>query len=516
MGLRIAQNYNPNAPQNEDEQNRSQGPVQAGGAPPPPQSAAGQVSTKGPTKSGRFVNIQRYLQASRPGVQRLGQATTQQIGAKEQEAQQAQQQAQSAFGQAVERSRQGVTQAGAQQAVERIQQAPAGMTEEQMAEAQKLYNIQYGGPRQLADIGEYGQALSASEQSRETGQLAQGEGGRFQLLRQQFAQPQYTRGQTALDVALLGSDTGTSEAVTRAGQAAQSRGEALAGVAQSAAEQAGGTAKELEDIRKRVQETVGTETGRTEEAVQSALQRLQEERSSLSPKLLEALERGEISQELLDKTNLRDLANQELYGASFGSMIGPELTKETVASADEAARINALRKIAGQDPGYRSELAGTVDRNQQFKFDIDKIKRQMEERKGQYEKAVGSAAQEYERAWMASDAGRQYQYQTAKAIQEQRLSDLLGKQLNEGLTPEENAEVTSLSGQAALEVGNKLRNSDRASRLALIEDLAQRAAATRAMVAPLEAARVAQGEAARRAVGQQFGLGRQLRILAGG
>lgn len=528
MGLRTTQNYNPNAPQDEENQPSQGGAAVPGGAPAPGGAAgAGQVTTKGPSKSGRFVNIQRYVQANRPGTQRLGQATTGQIGQQEQAAAGAQQQAQSAFGQAVERSRQGVTQAGAQQAVERIQQNPVALNEEQMSEAQKLYNINYGGPRQLNEIGEYGQALGASEKAKEVGELAQGEGGRYQLLRQQFAQPQYSRGQTALDTALLGSDLGVSQAVSQSGLAAKARGEALTGVEQAAGTQASSTAQELEDIRNRVQGTVGTETERTEGEVQAALQRLQEERGQLSPKLREALEKGEISQDLLAKTNLGDLTGQELYGASFGDMIGPELTKETVASKDEAARVNALKRIAGAEPGYKEDLAGSVDRSKQFKYDVDKIKQQVAERKGQYESASGAAQAEADRALRA---GGWSGYHITRQGQEQDMSSLANKIASgQALSAEESARVQQAAqstDEGVAMLGRELGRhtgfstqgfaSPAAKQSALAQlagDAAARARATASYAAQEQAQMDAARQAALQRVQQQYGYGRQLRVV---
>ncbi len=495
MGLRINQN-NPNQP------------------------GMGRVSSK-PTSSGRFVNLQKYLKAGQGGgVQRLGQNVQETVGQTGQQAQKAQQESSNQFAQAVQQSKQGISREQGQQVAQRITQQPHQMSEEQMTEAQKLYNARYGGPKSLQETEYYQPAAQASQKAAETGQLAQSEGGRYQLLRQQFAQPTYTGGQTALDTALLGSDLDVSRGVTGAGQQAVQSGQALEGVLGAAQTQAGQAAQELEDVRSQIQSTVGSESGRTEGEVQDVLSRLQAERQTLLPRLQEMISRGELSADVLSKTNLGDIIDQELYGTDIGGLTGPELTKQTVASKEQAARLGALSKIAGRESGYDPTLAGSIDPNKQFQFDVNRIKEQAAQRKGQYEQALSSAAQEYDRAWLGSQAGQDYQYHGARAAQEQRLSDLVGKMANsQPLSAEEDQELRSLAGNPEMNIGglfNQLARSPAGEARRIAEDFAQRAAGTRARSQALQAARDAQYEAAKRAVGQQFGVGRRLRLLAGG
>lgn len=172
---------------------------------------AGQAPKAG---SGRFVNLQKYMQAGKG--QQFGEQVAGKVEGQGKESKQAVGQAAEAFKAAAAKGTaagqagiggQGMTaeqlqQAGQAFGKQAIQGAGAdGLGDQQIGQFQKLISGQYAGPNQLQDVAKLRAQAQAAQQM---GALAQSTGGQQQLLGQLYGRPTYTGGQQKLDTLLLG------------------------------------------------------------------------------------------------------------------------------------------------------------------------------------------------------------------------------------------------------------------------------------------------------------------------
>lgn len=166
--------------------------------------------------SGRATNLQSYLQANQGAkigeeVGQKLQSTASQIGQNVSKAREdLRQQAYGAGGTpgnatGGEFGRLGQYQQYAQQ----IQQDPTKLSEQQIADFQKIRTGQYQTP----EVQNLPQLQAQSQQAQQMTQLAGTEPGRFELLRQTFGRPTYSTGQQRLDQLLLQTNRGQAQAL---------------------------------------------------------------------------------------------------------------------------------------------------------------------------------------------------------------------------------------------------------------------------------------------------------------
>jgi len=169
-----------------------------------------QPQAPGPKGSGRFMNLQKYVQANAPQAGQMAGRIGGNIANKAQATGQSAQGVQSQFGQQVanENTRlnqtgQFVNQLGSAQGSQGILQSPEDL--------QKFQQIRQGQSNlQQANLSQQQQQLQALQ---EQGKLAGSEAGRFQLLRQNFGTPSYSLGQRKLDQLLLQTTPGATQAM---------------------------------------------------------------------------------------------------------------------------------------------------------------------------------------------------------------------------------------------------------------------------------------------------------------
>ena len=213
---------------------------------PMARSQANSLAQQQRTGSGRFTNLQKYLQANKDSGQRIAQTIGQNINQNLQKQQDKAQDYYSKLGQTTEQARQVAEQGkGFQQQLQgiggQIQQAtltPEQLVDKQLAQQrlnerqqldmstieqftqspdfQTFQDIQAGrgideSLLSLQQQRAYQQALEAQQSAQQSQQQLGSETGRFDLLRQTFgnsARPGYTQGQQRLDQVLLGQGGG--------------------------------------------------------------------------------------------------------------------------------------------------------------------------------------------------------------------------------------------------------------------------------------------------------------------
>ena len=363
--------------QQDDEEKKGQQPqMQAPGTGGTVAAGTGGVGA-GPrqTRRGGFVGLQQYMQAQGDAGARLGQQLSQDVTKEAQEAITGIQQAGTQFGEQAK----GVADISGQ-----IAQDPTQVTSEQYQQATGGYK----GPMGLADVGGYQGALKEyGEAQQQLGQLGSA-AGQEALLRRKYGSPQYTRGLSSLDMALMGA---AKPAQQRFQQLRNLYGE---GGQQDLAQQLQ-TAEQTAQTRGQELFTQGQERSQAaKDAVQAARDQLNtdvrdaataatEQRTGRYNALRDAIQSGDVSayKDLFGGASKLDAATKAAALAGLKSTGG--VSAEQAMTAQQASRDAALARLLGSD-----QLFGTKERmqgggNQGFTFD----------RSG-YDTAVSNRAQE--------------------------------------------------------------------------------------------------------------------------
>lgn len=304
------------------------------------------------SRQGGFVGIQQYLQAQSGAGGRLAENLTGELGQRGENVKSSIGGLEQAFEQGAQSGRAG----DASRVVEGIRQDPTKVSADDYRRATQGY---YGGPSSLTELQGYGQT---AEQIRGLGQQLEqtkSSAGQEALLRDVYGRPQYTQGQSRLDVALLrgtpeareqfagireqlgGLGGQLSQAEAQAQARAQSYGqEAVA--AKSLAEQA--LASERQGLQSGVDQRLAQEQALRDEIAKNTERSIYGDVGSVA-------KQNALNQFGLSKEDQKYLSKDDL---SKLLQHGRGLTREDVVKEEERARIQALEGLAG--PGTASYL----------------------------------------------------------------------------------------------------------------------------------------------------------------
>lgn len=183
---------------------------------------AGQPAAKTPSSSGRFTNIQNFINANKSG--QIGQQVTQKVGAEKQKATEKLQQTKDAFGGQINQVAQGVSKSkeAVSKGIENLTaggtySAEAPITDQAIADIQSTVNAQYTGPQ---SFGNEQQLAGEAQNLTSIGNASQQAAGRAALLQRFFGRdrPTYSSGQTRLDNLLLGRQNQALSDIRQAGR----------------------------------------------------------------------------------------------------------------------------------------------------------------------------------------------------------------------------------------------------------------------------------------------------------
>lgn len=362
----------------EDEKQQSQGqaPVNVSGA--PSASISAQPTMAGApqkqTGSGRFTNLQRYIQASGPGAgQRLAGQIGQTVGKQTQKLSEAVEGAKSINPQ-LDAERQRIAQASG--FAQQVQQDPTQLVQDP-SKLQSFTQLRTGTSAipqlqqqamQAFDVAQ-GQLGNVQQLARLTGT----EPGRFELLRQSLGRPSYTRGQQRLDQLLLQTGGGNTLGQLQRQTAEQAKtGEQFLGQTRTDIEkglgetgQAAQTAKQqLLGALGRMDDPSTPDIDESKDAgafgsLQQSLRQRQKDYIAQQEALKSAIESGlptdKFSEEALNAIGLR--TGQKLYDINLNELIKPSfsaenVTEQNIANQSDLARYQALAQLAGVDPTY--------------------------------------------------------------------------------------------------------------------------------------------------------------------
>jgi len=304
------------------------------------------------TSSGRFTNIQKYVQAQAPSQQGLGQKIAQNIqtqgqnvqGQIKQAGEQFQEQAKQNFGGFGDEQKQFVNQT-----IGQAVQGQGPLAKEDVQKFAGLRDAQYTGPTNISNVGGL---TSGTERVSQLGKMGETEAGRFGLLKQMFGRPTYSGGQQKLDQLFLQSKPQDTRALSQSRTVGTGLQQQLAGTQQSAQQTAQQLAEQAQQARDTISGALTGETGAIAGAKQDLESRLQQQQASRNAER-EALKQGLSSRQLSD-AQLQQLGltrGTQTFGLDLNQYLRdtPELSRGNVATQQDAAKFAALSQLANQD-----------------------------------------------------------------------------------------------------------------------------------------------------------------------
>lgn len=345
--------------QKDDEKNPqagTSGPTQIGAS---GQSAMGnaQAPQKG-TSSGRFTNIQNFIKANQGSnlggniSGRIGGLSNQVNEQTNKEKQSFQEQTAKAFN----------PFQGGREFVQGALQDPtkAAGSEQDLSRFQKITSGQYAGPKQLQNADQLKQSAQNVQQ---IAGLTGSDAGRQTLLQNFFSKPSYNQGQRTFDNLLLQADPRELRKLQQSRAGATMANRNLAKTEQQAFAEGQGKTQEAAALGQEATGALGTETGKRDTELNQKLEQISADeikRKEDFNRVQQQLASGEINEDDAVRLGLlqpgtNDLSKFELntYGADplkalQTNIYGGPFDRSSVASQDEANRLNALSKLAGR------------------------------------------------------------------------------------------------------------------------------------------------------------------------
>ena len=336
-----------------------------------------------------FTNLQSILQANRQN--RLGSAISGGVSKAGETVRSDIVKAGQQFETEAEKERQ--KQKGQEEQVNRVLGDLASTTEQDIKDFEGIRGGQYIGPKGLKDSDEL---RYRAEDIAGLGQATSQVGGRLGLL-QRFAGtgPKYTAGQQRLDSLLLGQ---TGQAGLREARKAASGIQTLE---RSKTTAAGEIARGLESGVKGLQEGTIKKLGQTSTAFDKEMiakaEKAQADRAAyIEQAKKDLLETGEADAKVAEALGLEE--GTHIYDTDFSKFLAEDettkATKRNVQSEQDAARINALKKLAGMslsgdeamplDVYGQASDVGVYDKASPFlKNDPEAVKAAIAARKGE-------------------------------------------------------------------------------------------------------------------------------------
>lgn len=381
------------------------------------------TTTQRPQGSGRFTNLQKYLQANQGAGQRIAGQVGDRLGSGLQKQQEQAQSYNQKLGQAVSQAQQGAQQGAGY--LEQLRtmgtqlQQPEGATATQAA-SQALGAQQFAQSPQFSQYQAFQQGrgvdealLAQRQQAAQQGaqalltgaQQAQqqlgSEGGRFNLLRQTFggaARPDYTTGQQRLDQLFLTGGGGLGQVqqdVSGRVKAAQD----LARQAGLARQDVSGLTTQEQQLMGDIQQQAMSNVGSYENLLRQQMEERKAEAATLGPQLQEQLGKDYLTPEQAATLGVSDLAGTNLLDLDLlhGGYLSSQMRTPTVAgttTGEQAQRYSALRNILGQQEGGLFSPDTEVGTYTPYEFDRERLEKDISGRMEDFRKQTGAESPE--------------------------------------------------------------------------------------------------------------------------
>lgn len=347
-----------------------------------------------PKGSGRFTNVQKYLQANQGAGQQLAEKISKSGETEADKIRQGIQSAQTGFGQQ-EQQLQGNIQQG-YQAGQQLFANPLQQNQEQVSQFQQVYNpygIQQGVQGLNTDISGIQQGVANLQNLQ---QQAGTESGRFNLLRNAIGGPKYTQGQRRLDQLFLQATPAAKNIGNQFGQLASTYGQQADTLGQDLTARKAALGDLINQKSQELQNLYLTGTGEGVESdinqrglediaasTQDRLAQANAETSTLDA-LRQRLEGNKLTSDDINKLGLT--AGTRLYDVNLNDYItqaNKVPTLASVANPEEFARYQALRQLAGRTDDI---FSGATEAGgfKPYEFNKDALTQAIKQREGQF------------------------------------------------------------------------------------------------------------------------------------
>lgn len=378
------------------------------GAPATPQAANAQK----PQGSGRFTNLQQYMQANQGAGEKLAGQIGNKVGEQTQKLTDATKSA-GAVGDQLNAERQRIAQATNYS--QQIQQDPNQLAanDDTVNSVRQLATGQnnLGGLQQQAQTA-FSTAQGQLGNVQQLASMTGNEAGRFELLRQALGRPSYTNGQQRLDQVLLQNGGQNLLGQLQQNTTNQAKaGEQLLGTTQTNLGKqfttAGQEAKSAQDLINRSLGTIDDPTTEADDSsgafgtLQSDLRKRQQDYIAQQQGLYDNLTGGigagipggdintqqdSFNQDALNMLGLK--TGQNLYNVDLKQVLNPQfsasnVTEQNIANPEDVAKYNALAKLSGNtsSPYLTNAQAGTA---QGLKVDTNNLQDALKSAETQY------------------------------------------------------------------------------------------------------------------------------------
>jgi hypothetical protein len=339
----------------------------------------GSTGTQSGTSSGRFNNLQKYIEANKDFHADQGGLAGQVVSGINQQAQNVQNNLQGAQNAFADQSQQSIDSFNHPDVVNQAFQDPTAFVQNQdnMDAFAKMRDAQYTGPKTLQDLSGDQNLAKLQVQSANVNDMVnqgQSESGRFNLLRNMFGNPSYTAGQQNLDNLIIQGQQGQMKQIQGARQIATDTANKLnqteQNVEQTAA-QAGQQAQGIRDAtRGQLNQTAQETANQAHQKYQQAYDKQNQDYSNLQAYLNDprGFAQSGVSEEDLakmlqsagagaDTTKYSQALHQ--VGANMGDMLSKSTspTEQNTLDQQDYARINALNSLMGGSNGAVAALA---------------------------------------------------------------------------------------------------------------------------------------------------------------
>lgn len=363
--------------ENNEEQGATEETVIAGDS----GGVAGSGASGGSSAQGQagFTNINQYLDVNKEQGQGLQEKVVGAVEKSGQDAQQAIDSGEQAFGQQVNAASykpdsdyesQVATQAS------QVVQSP-----EQLREAQRRLTGQYAGPENRQTENE----TSATNKAVQNTNSLQDFSGRYGLLQQQFRRPDYGQGQQTLDNLLL---TGSQGFGTRAQQAKASYGN-LNDVLGASLGRSGAAVSGAKQGNQQAAQSLKGALGAEEQAQLAGATTRQNQATANFKAVQDALQAGDITPEQAQSLGLTE--GMQTFGINpLDFLKQGDISQASAASPEQRAQLAALAQIQGQGAPALSAAASQLDINNPYSFDAQGYLSSIGSKKAGYDSLLGS------------------------------------------------------------------------------------------------------------------------------
>lgn len=321
-------------------------------------------ATPSSTSSGRFVNLQNYIDANKPQATKLASSVASNIQSKVGEATSALSQAQEKFKTDVDAG----TVKYDKDVVEKAINAPSTFVAS--PESKKFSDIlsgEYKGPDVTTSTDTWSPAMQKVQAATQAGELTKSSGGQTELLRG-IAETPYSRGGLSFNQLLLQNTEPARQQLAQAAEATKPLTTSFNTALTQAQQDVNSARAESAASRQQLLDKIAGEGGVVtsyEKELQNRVNALRSQEHALQTDVINQIKTGTITQENLDKIGLTQAQldnlvaknkEAETYGggvdiSSYIRSKSPEqyINIQSASTPEEVLRYNALNKLIGRE-----------------------------------------------------------------------------------------------------------------------------------------------------------------------